>query len=85
MIPPVSMERPASIQLREALRQRGYRPIGAQSIRTRTSETVWMLWSNGRTQLLMETHIETTGEVACELYKPLTQSNSLADTIAAIP
>jgi hypothetical protein len=50
-----------------------------------SGQAEFALWTNGQYQLLMETMTDGRGDTACALYQPLTHTNNIADTIAAIP
>jgi hypothetical protein len=83
---PAAVARSASVQLGEALRQHGYRAVETYVSRGHRTETLFTYWvRDTQTLLLCSTTTLAGEELACELYQPLAQSNSIADTIAAIP
>jgi len=79
-------EQPASAQLATALRAKGYKLIGQYTVQVNARiETRLTYWSKGAQQLVMERITWADGSTHCDIYQPLTQSNSIAETIAAIP
>ena len=76
-------ERSATLQLRDALRQRGYVLLAAHQGARDTAVLQWLVYIHAATGRPLV--LQTFREGSCELYKPVVDSNSLAATIAAIP
>ena len=76
-------EQSASAQVHRALVQKGYRVLAQHAART-NRQLVFTLYSKGPQVLLMQTR-SGTDEQLCELYRPVCDSTSIADTITAIP
>lgn len=78
--------RSALDQIQKALRERGYRqlshfPTRKQDQHGNDPVVAFMLYTNGRTVLTLQEH--RSG--GCELYKPVTESLGVAETINGIP
>lgn len=73
-------DRTASQELHAALLAKGYRVLAQHAART-NRQHVFTLYGNASHVLIMQTR----GTDLCELYRPVSESNSVAETIAAIP
>lgn len=80
----------ASLELHEALQARGYAVVARHSVRRKSTNlhiTSYHCVKDGQTPDLLLVVIDDNAgnEGYCKLFAPLTQTNSVADTIAAIP